>query len=301
MKKYFIVSPHGRLTAKALAPLLPDVEFILTGQNNRVLSKKSGKFIKKDLPSIKNSIVVRWGSSRVIDIQDSIVYNVAEKINSVSNKRSFRVKSEETEIFRTPPLIEDIRDAYPDDFPIIVRPKKHAMGKDFYMFGDAHSLQLFMHNKRTYDWYMSGFVDKDREFRVHCASGKVLLIKEKPKPKDDNPLWNISQSGEAFDYIKWSDITESKLLKKVCNDALECMKYFGMDTGGVDVMTKGDDVYIIEINTTPSLHTADYSLNRWAAYFKILFEKESKFEAWDFSKFKKGSSLIWKNKQLNLK
>jgi hypothetical protein len=53
---------------------------------------------------------------------------------------------------------------------------------------------------------------------------------------------------------------------------------------------------VAEINTAPSY--TPYLISKYGAYFDKLFRTKGKLEPWDYTKFKKATSLGWKNKQL---
>jgi len=81
-------------------------------------------------------------------------------------------------------------------------------------------------------------------------------------------------------------------------EAIKAVKAVGLDMGGVDVMLKDGVAYVLEVNTAPTLNTSPYVAKRWCMYWDWLFASETRKEHWDYTKFKKGSSLILKNYQL---
>lgn len=68
---------------------------------------------------------------------------------------------------------------------------------------------------------------------------------------------------------------------------------------GVDVLLDKDGVaWVLEVNTSPTLASSEYSMERYAMYFDWLFRSPEKRKPWDYKQFKKADSLAWKNYQL---
>jgi predicted ATP-grasp superfamily ATP-dependent carboligase len=268
--------------------LLSGKEYYRHYQNNNVET-----LTKEPISSVtgKNSIVIRWGNKIVIPTDKStIVYNNASAIALATDKKVSR------EIFinkgiNTPRLIY-LATENNIKYPIIARPFVHSKGKNFVVLNNFDELNVHLHSNTG--WYYSEFVDKVKEFRVHCAHGKILNYLEKPNPKNGNIAWNIAQNGEAFTNVNWSDYNYD-----VASEALKAITALGLDFGGVDVMLDNEGkAWVLEVNTAATLSSAEYSMERYAKYFEWLFRSETRREHWDYTKFKKAKSLAWKNFQL---
>ena len=116
---------------------------------------------------------------------------------------------------------------------------------------------------------------------------------EKPAPHDKSTVaWNRAVVHEEWEAIPWSEFHFN-----ACLEALKAVQALGLDTGGVDVMIRGDEAVVLEVNTAPTLISSPYVSSRWAEYFNWLFTPGKK-EHWDFTQFKKAESFAWKHKQL---
>src|SRR5690606_22985293 len=119
--------------------------------------------------------------------------------------------------------------------------------------------------------------------------GRILNYLQKPKPQGDIIAWNRAINGEAFDNVKWSNY-DSKI-------ALECLKAveaIGLDFAGVDVIVdKNGKPYILELNTSPTLNSSEYSMTRYAKYFDWLCKNNKRREHWPLKEFKKAQNYAW--------
>lgn len=94
------------------------------------------------------------------------------------------------------------------------------------------------------------FIDKDRELRVHVINGRVVDWQEKKKRQGEDRtseyIWNYT-FGSVF--VR-NGVVVSEEIKDACVKTIEVL---GLDFGAVDVITKGDKFYILEVNTSPAL------------------------------------------------
>jgi glutathione synthase/RimK-type ligase-like ATP-grasp enzyme len=239
--------------------------------------------------TLSNSLVIRWGSREEFKFSNSTVLNKSRAIAGAGSKAWAR----DAMFGKGIAIPKKITPAnYKKGSKIIVRPHQHSKGKDFIVIDNYQDLHKH-YNPTKY--YYSEFIDKEREFRVHCAHGKVLCVMEKPRPKDTNMLaWNLGK--EPFEYVEWSKVNRTCIAL-----ALAAIKVLGLDFGGVDIIYKKGVYYVLEVNTSPA--TCPYVANRYARYFDWVYRCTSKSgeipKHWEFDSFKKGSSMIWKNVQLD--
>ena len=73
--------------------------------------------------------------------------------------------------------------------------------------------------------------------------------------------WNVAQGGR-FDNVLWKEWP-----LRACRIALMAMDAVGLDFGGVDVMQKGKDFYVLEVNSAPSM-TSEYRQTTTAKVFQ---------------------------------
>ncbi len=245
-------------------------------------------------PSFREiNTVIRWGTQEEISKREgSIVYNKAAALALVSNKYKSRLAMAEAGV--NVPL--NVTSTTHDDlisYPIIARPFRHSKGKNFVTLKNrAAFLAHYRDNSRS--WYYSNFIDKVKEYRVHCAHGKILNFLEKPNPGGNQIAWNRAQGNDAFESIKWADYNFN-----VCVQALKACKALGADFLGIDVVVdRQGKAWVLEGNSSPTLNSSEYSSQRYAKYFQWLFNRNERREHWDFTQFKDAQSFAWKNFQL---
>jgi glutathione synthase/RimK-type ligase-like ATP-grasp enzyme len=305
LKKIILVGVHGR-------PSLRNTYSKMTTDNSTLLVRRrivkrnkewfrkytnfsNNNFVKEKIDSVsfKNSILIRWGNAIQVDNDSStIVYNEAKAIALASNKKRSREVFIEKNV-NTPRLLtpssENLR------YPVIARPSTHAKGSNFVILNNLREFESHYNRYHSLGWYYSEFIDKVREFRIHCAHGKILNYLEKPNPKNGSVAWNRARNGgEAFENVGWNDYNMA------CGiEAIKAVKALGLDFGGVDVMLDSEGkAWVLEVNTSPTLNSSEYSMQRYAMYFDWLFRSNTKREHWNINDFKKAKSLAWKNFQL---
>ncbi len=309
--KIILTAKHGRPSTKVVysqmtndtAQLIHRRQIISTKTKNvikqyyRIFKNNNvDNMFKQQTVDFNNSIIVRWGTREVIETDNTnIVYNTSKSIENATDKKLSRQIFLDNNV-STPQLVtvDNFRTEY---LPIIARPLTHSKGKNFVVLNT--NAEFLVHYERNHQsWYYSQFINKEREFRVHCAHGKVLAVMEKTNPNNGNIAWNRAQNDtEPFTYIPWSELDKQKL-KTVLVEALKATAAIGLDMSGVDVMLMGKTAFVLEVNTAPTLNTSDYVASRWGMYFDWLFRLGKRREHWDYTQFEKASSLIWKNYQL---
>lgn len=261
-----------------------------------VIDRKARDYKKINQVTGVNKILLRWGTREPLETDGtSIVYNKATAIKNATNKalsrEIFLGNNVPIPRFVTPNNIDTI------NLPVIARPFVHSKGKNLYVL---NSPEEFLNHYNTDKYYYSEFIDKEREFRVHVGHSKVIVLMEKLKPEDDNQIaWNRAQAGtEPFENIRWNQADEENL-KPIMVAGIEAVNALELDCGAADVMLKDGKAYVLEVNTAPTLNSCNYTASRWAMYLDWLFRKDKRRAHWDYTEFKKASSLFWKNYQLN--
>lgn len=244
--------------------------------------------------TLANRKVIRWGSRIEAETGDStIVYNKSEAIAKGTNKKQSR-QIFIAEKVRCPQLVTP-QTATAAQFPIIARPSTHAKGKNFIILRDQASFTKHFNAHEPSGWYYSEFINKTREFRVHCAHGKILGVMEKARGTD-TIAWNRAVTGEPF-----TRVSQDAYIFSVCFQALKAVKSLGLDFAGVDVIMieeKGKPQgYVLEVNTSPTLNSSDYISEQYAKYFDWLNRSDKRRPHWDFTKFENPTSFAWKQFQ----
>ena len=215
--------------------------------------KKPREIRNKDV-----GILIRYGSA--VKTNAEIEINNAKGILLSGNKARARKLFIEKEI-PTPKLIEP--NEYKEDITIVGRPEKHSKGQGFYLIHNIDELNNAWENGAR---YFSEYIEKNKEYRVHVAHGKVLLAQEKiPYDERDRilPIWNWATGRFVFRVIKWSSIPRGLLPLAV--RVAETLK---LDFAAVDIMEKDGKFYVLESNTAPRL--MGYTLEKYMRYFKWL-------------------------------
>ncbi len=313
-KKIILTGKHGRPSTKlAWSFIKGDSNSPLTLVQRRQFTKKNGKFVQyyrifgdtsqydeSQLYQLKfktfdfnNSVIIRWGTRENITAENSIIYNKATAIAHATDKQESRQIFTERGV-STPRLLLNVDD-YKDGI-IIARPFVHSKGKNFVVINNKQELESHWRN----GWYYSEFVDKIREFRVHVGHSKVLALMEKHNPNNGNIAWNRAVNDtEPFTRVKQSEADTQKLLP-VMVEAIKAVNALGLDMGGADVILDDNGVaYVLEVNTAPTLNSSPRVAEMWAKYWEWLLRVTTRREHWDYTQFKKPSSLFWKQEQLN--
>lgn len=314
MNKIILTGVHGRPSTKlAWSSLDTDINNPIILVQRRQFTKKSGKFVQyyrifgdtkqydeSQLYQLKlktfnfdNSIIIRWGTRENINADNSMIYNKSGAIASATNKLLSRQIFAEKGV-NAPRLITSVDD-YRDGI-VIARPVVHSKGLNFVVLNTKEELANHWRN----GWYYSEFVDKVREFRVHCGHGKVLALMEKHNPSNGNHAWNRAQNDtEPFTRIKQSESDEQGL-RNVLVEGLKAVDALGLDMGGVDVMLdKNGIAYVLEVNTAPTLNSSPKVAEMWGKYWGWILRVNGRRDHWDYLAFKKASSIYWKKDQLS--
>mgnify|MGYP003480314164 FL=1 len=243
------------------------------------------KVAVKDV-GFKDSIIIRWGCTATFRSEKCRVINEAQAITACSNKMQARKQMEGAGCPVVPIL--NVGHLGINDFPVLVRPLKHHGGKNMKVFKEHGSLDVFM-KKNNKDHYISPIINKDKEYRVHFAYGKILGISEKPKPLDGAKIaWN-HEDGNGFIYVPWDQWDLN--LVKYCSKACTAM---GLDFGAVDIMTKGNSYYILEVNTAPGLTGNEYICDKYSQFVRWAIEYSTTKGHYSWADYDNTKSFVWK-------
>jgi glutathione synthase/RimK-type ligase-like ATP-grasp enzyme len=294
-KTIILCTAEGLPTAKHLLNSLQDENFTVcypidnsTKGKFRVISIRNGSFVKEYATNVpQHDLAIRWGN-RSDWSSVKPIYNQSDALNKASNKSRARKIMLEGSI-RCPKMVTP-NTILPTQYPVICRPFVHKGGAHF---GVLKDFGTFSHqfNRLRGTHYFSEFIDKDSEYRVHCAHGKILGLLKKPAPDDPKQIaWNHALNADAFEVINWNAYS-----KEMANLALKALASMGMDFGAVDVIVKNGEAYVLEVNSAPSLYSTEYMTDRYVRYFKWLANQTQKREHFKFEEYTKASSFAWKD------
>lgn len=296
--KAIIVGNNGRASMREVLRLLDNDIILFTKKDNNSWTRQSKTTTRTSCsePTFSGSdIILKWGNSIPVSIGNATYYNRGFASNNASNKLEARLLFEENNIAtpRTYATIDQVQ-----GYPVVIRPIKHKAGKYFYIAHNRAELSRVINSKKSLvsGYYMSEIYAKTREFRLHCAFGKVLVMKEKPPPSDLSQVaWNFAINEEA-----WSTIDRQNYDTAMCKLALCAIDVVGLDIGAVDIMSypssRDNRLHVVcEINTAPSL--TPYLAEKYSMLFNRIFSNKP-IEKWNYQKLTKGQSMSWKNFQL---
>lgn len=212
-----------------------------------------------------NGHLFRWGCTAQVP-NGYKIYNTAAAISLVNNKTEFRRKlSAENLCTKTWESMADLENEVENPGQVIVRPQKHAQGRNLYLCTTRDEL-IDATNKCGEGYYINKFVNKVAEYRVFVANGRVVWVAQKTPGNPDDIAWNVSQGGR-FDNVNF-DAWPLKVVKS----AIAAHGLSGLDFSGVDVMVDdGDNAWVLEINSAPS-QTSPYRQSCVAKVFDYMIE-----------------------------
>src|SRR3990167_80396 len=213
----------GKTSCKAIAAL--STKGIEVYRSDRPLPRGGGG---------EGDIIFRWGYMGKVPPGGKVI-NQAEAIALVADKRGFRLLLQEQDLC---PDTWFERDAV--KFPCVVRPATHHQGRNLWLCRTPEELKPVV--DRLPSWYASTFIDNDAEFRVFIVSGLVVAVAQKFPQTPDAIAWNVFQ-GARFENVRWRGWPTD-----VIRAAQKAFNLSGLDFGGVDVMVKGEEEYVLEIN-----------------------------------------------------
>jgi glutathione synthase/RimK-type ligase-like ATP-grasp enzyme len=211
----------------------------------------------------EDEVCIRWGCTS--NVASKNVLNTAKAIHVVNDKPGFRKALEGMQL--APETWYN-----PDDVPpnvlgnqgVIVRPAKHAQGRNIFYCNTWQELQDAW--RKCAGGYISEFIMKEREFRVYVVQGRAVAVAEKIPEDKKAVAWNHAR-GSTFVNVRW-DAWPLQAVRK----SIEAFNVSGLDFGGVDVMVDEEGkAFIIEINSAPSL-TSEYRQQCMAKAFDYIAE-----------------------------
>lgn len=219
---------------------------------------------------------IRWGTTSSIPNSDSVkVINKASAIHKVFNKGYFRKEMADAGLAPAT-VVNIIPDDSSDIYPAVVRPMNHSASQELYLASNkAEATEAVKEIKKELGddyngFYLSKFIDKEREIRVFVVSGRVVAVLEKipsKKIRDEDVSWGVGEAN--WKYVNWNHWPISCV--KVASEAF---KLSGLDFGAVDIIMIGNNAYCLEINTAPQL--SPYYAGQFAKGLRYIIEKDKR-------------------------
>lgn len=265
--------------------------------SRRPYSNERGHYNRVDINqqtlSFNDGAIIRWGNSMSLNLGSQVItYNSATAVGKASDKRRTREILHQKGI-SVPKIINSISQQI-TAFPVIARPRSHAKGRNFLILRTQQEFENHFRVNYPRGWYYAEFVDKVKEFRVHCAHGRILNYLEKPNPGGNNIAWNRAGNGTIFNNVRWDDYNS-----EVARTSLKAVEALGLDFAGVDIMLDNQGkAYVLELNTGPTLNSSEYSMSRYAMYFDWLAKDTSQRRPhWPIPEegFRRAKNYAWHN------
>lgn len=213
----------------------------------------------------------RWGCTSQCDAKHTI--NKAEAISLANDKKATRLKLAPLRN-KDKPIIPQTWDSTlswidaGSPLPVIVRADHHAQGRSLFFCKTLQDITNAVQKLRAKgkDYYISEYIAKEAEYRVFVAQNRVVWVTKKTPANPADIAWNVAQGGR-FDNVRFSEWP-----LKACRIAMMTVEAVGLDFGGVDVMQKGKDFYVLEVNSAPSM-TSEYRQTTTAKAFSYILAK----------------------------
>ena len=211
-----------------------------------------------------SDIVFRWGTTSTLPGNPKVI-NKAKAIHYVFDKKKSR-KDFADKGFAPKTWVDfgDYLDTH-NESHVIVRKNEHSRSEHLHFCQTMKEVYEACDKYESY--YISEYIKKDHEYRVFIVSGRVIAVLEKhPASKDEDSWGCVPEEGAVFfKYVDWTSWNT-----RMIETALGAFKMTDLDFGAVDMMTKGTDSYVLEINTGPQL--TPYYMKKFAQAFDYIIE-----------------------------
>ena len=222
----------------------------------------------KPLAMDNPDLVIRWGCTSNVPTRN--VLNPAIAIHEVNDKYEFRLKLNDHGLcpktwFGQEEFLHDVR-GLPEGAPkkVVVRPSKHAQGRNLHVCGTPAELREACNLYPQY--YISELIEKVAEYRIFVVQGRVACVAQKTPGNPEDVAWNVAKGGR-FDNVRWGDWPMAAVVAGV-----QAFNLSRLDFGGVDVMVDAEGkAYVLEINSAPSL-TSPYRQSCMAKCFDYIID-----------------------------
>lgn len=236
----------------------------------REVAEKSGLTVIRNDKRIPNGVnyLFRWGCTTAVDAKH--VINKAEDISLANDKKATRLALAKLDNKGKPiipntwgHILDWIKDNMP--LPVVVRATHHAQGRSLFYCTTKEEVHTAVSTlkRKGKDYYISQYIEKEAEYRVFVVQNRVVWVTKKTPANPADIAWNVAQGGR-FDNVQWSDWP-----LRACRIAMMTTEAVGLDFGGVDVMQKGKDFYVLEVNSAPSM-TSEYRQTTTAKAFSYI-------------------------------
>lgn len=191
--------------------------------------------------------VLRWGTTSNLKGNPKII-NKARAIHETTDKGTFRAKCAAQGLAPRVwfSLEEFLNDPYEDFNYAIVRPTTHQRSQDIYFCTDLTETKKACKKLGEGNYYISEFINKQKEWRVFVVSGRIICLLDKVPRRGHKG--DVSWGFADFTYVNWSQWPIH-----VAKNAIDCFNLSELDFAALDIISVGDKAYFLEANTAPEV------------------------------------------------
>lgn len=277
-----VILPYGPSdSVNALANSLSTV-LTLEGVTVNRLKREGSRFLGREA-----DLLVNWGSRNetfnTARGNARVLNNIEAVTNAASKRRSFDLFQE-----AGVSTVESTRDHdvargwFDEGFHVFARDEDsghsgagiRVMARNIETAPERESITV-EHEFTNSPLYTKGaFIGQQhREFRVHVFMGKIAFIQQKKRREGWAELESYSNIVRNY-HTGWiyANDTISELNDAAAYHSVEAVKSLGLDFGAVDVMTRGQEAVVLEVNTAPGL--SGTNLQTYTNFIKAVFKNE---------------------------
>lgn len=249
---HFLYNAYGDPTAPRFSDDLDQNSlFYENGNSQRLLGNRITSSVNS------GDTVIRWGctANRGLEEKEGVtVINKWGDIRNSTQKQRMRRKFTDAGV-AIPKWSRNIQDFDPSEYPLLLRRSGSTGGNNIVLIerpisdDEEHSMvrRILEEDSRS---YLSSYWYKEQEFRVHVVNGTAIFQVEKiprtnPRRAVQQTIWNV---GELWMYGNNTDVQD-----RLVDVSVAAVYALNLDFGAVDLMTRGDEVQVLEVNSAPGL------------------------------------------------
>lgn len=243
----------------------------------------------------ENDLIINWGNSQIPQAE---LQTIAGRGRLLNPPQSIRLASMKTDAFRAMqgagvPLVEWTTSRaeaqrWVDDGGLVygrTRLQGHS-GEGIVMthrdpasiegVGNAFAVMATLPNAPL---YTKGITAQRREFRIHVMNGRITYVQQKKRAEGfrDNPAYsNVVRNYHTGWIYATTDVRPNDAALRAAVDAVSALS---LDFGAVDVITRHNDAWVLEVNTAPGLQGTN--LTTYSENFAALFTNQPVNSAFD--------------------
>ena len=212
----------------------------------------------------QGDLVINWGNSNYVifgNIQQlNLPANVALASNKLSTMTILQEAGVKTVEWTVSPLIAD--EWLYDEYTVYARTKLQGHS------GEGIEVLVAGDEVVNAKLYTKAITAQRREWRIHICNGKVILTQKKKRRSgyNDNPDYSDTVRNFHTGWI-YSVHDTQEVPDQILSAAVDSVHSLGLDFGAVDIITRQDDYWVLEVNTACGLG-GESTLNAYVEAFK---------------------------------